>query len=66
VQFNQLHSPVCLSDAAAPSLICSKVPRGRTVAGAVSVAANKVVVELTNVSFAIFIVFVHEKMQLMK
>jgi hypothetical protein len=44
-------------DAAAPSLICSKVSGWSTVTAAVSVAANEVVVELTNMSFAIFIVF---------
>jgi hypothetical protein len=58
LQFDQImHSPFCLSDASAPSLSYSKGLGGRTVAEAVSVAANKVVVELTSVSFAIFIVF---------
>jgi hypothetical protein len=47
----------CLSDAAAPLLSCSKSIGGSTVAAAASVAANKVVVELTNMSLAIFIVF---------
>ena len=44
-------------NAAAPSLICLKVRGWSTVTAAVSVAANEVVVELTNMSFAIFIVF---------
>ena len=51
--------------AAAPSLIYSKDLGGRTVAAAVSVAANKVVAEPTNVSFAIFVVFDMQNMQLM-
>jgi len=50
---NKTHSLFCFYDAAAPSLICSKVPRWRTVTAAVPVAANKVVVEPTNVSIAI-------------
>jgi hypothetical protein len=57
VQIDQMHSHFCLSDTAAPSLSCSKSLGGRTVAAAASVAANEVVVELTNMSFAIFIVF---------
>jgi hypothetical protein len=52
-------------DAAAPSLICWKVPGWRTVTAAVSVAKNKVVVELTNMSFANFVVLDMKKMQLM-
>jgi hypothetical protein len=52
VHIDQMHSLFCLSEAAAPSLSCSK-----SVAAAASVAANEVVVELTSVSFAIFIVF---------
>ena len=52
-------------DAAAPLLICWKVPWWRTATAAVSVAANKVVVELTNVSFANFIVLDMKKMQRM-
>jgi hypothetical protein len=46
-------------------LICWKVPGWRTAAAVVSVAANEVVVELTNVSFANFIVLDIKKMQLM-
>ena len=57
VQIEQIHSLFCLSDTAAPSLSCSKSLGGRTVAAAASKAANEVVVEPTNVSFAIFIVF---------
>jgi hypothetical protein len=58
VQIDQMHSLFCLSDAAAPSLSCLKSMGGSTVAAAAaSVAANEVVVELTNMSFAIFIVF---------
>jgi hypothetical protein len=57
VQMNKTHSLFHIYDTAAPSLICSKVPGWSTVTAAVSVAANEVVVELTNMSFAIFIVF---------
>ena len=62
-----MRSPFSLSDTAAASLRYSKGRGGRTVAAAVPVAANEAVEEpkLTNVSFAIFIVFDMQKMQFM-
>ena len=49
-----MHSPFCLSDVTAPSLIYSKGVGGRMVAAAALMAPDKAVAELMHVSFAIF------------